>query len=111
MHRLIKLIVLNCAALSVLSLTAPAADDDGYTTLTGKDLSNFKTEGNWKVEDGGVLHLVPREGEKGWKRYGSYLWLKQQYADFSLDLEYFFFQEALGDTRFTELSNELEALR
>ena len=39
-----------------------------YTKLI--KLTDFETNGNWMEEDGGVLHLKPREGEKGWKRYG-----------------------------------------
>ena len=39
-------------------------------------------------EDDGSLAMKPREGESGWKRYGSYLWLENTYTDFVLDLEY-----------------------
>ncbi|MFC4993937.1 3-keto-disaccharide hydrolase [Rubritalea tangerina] len=50
-------------------------------------LSDFSTEGNWK-EQGDVISLVPRSGESGWKRYGSYLWAKKQYGDFVCRFEY-----------------------
>ena len=32
--------------------------------------------------------MEPRPGEKGWSRYGSYLWLKEDYKDFVFDFEY-----------------------
>lgn len=67
----------------------PAADDPSFTTIfDGKDLSKIDTEGNWKIQDDGSLHLTPRPGEKGWTRYGSYIWLKEKYADFTFDFEF-----------------------
>ena len=51
-------------------------------------LSNFKTNGNWMEESKGVLHLEPREGETGWKRYDAYLWFPKQYQDFVCRLEF-----------------------
>lgn len=66
-----------------------SAKDEGFTELTnGKDLSNFETEGNWKVEDDGAISLVPRPGEKGWTRYGSYLWFPKKYKDFEAHVEF-----------------------
>lgn len=56
--------------------------------FNGKDLTGFTTEGNWVVEEGGVLAIKPREGEEGWKRYGSYLWFDEQMADFVVEFEY-----------------------
>ena len=35
-----------------------------------------------------MLAIVPRPGEKGWKRFDAYLWSEKQYGDFSLDVEY-----------------------
>ncbi len=67
----------------------PSADAEGFTTIfDGKDLSKIKTEGNWQIQDDGSLHLQPRPGEKGWTRYGSYIWLKENYADFTFDFEF-----------------------
>jgi hypothetical protein len=69
--------------------THPAKDDKSFTTIfDGKDLSKIKTEGNWEIQDDGSLLLTPRPGEKGWQRYGSYIWLKDDYADFTFDFEY-----------------------
>ncbi|NNC88121.1 MAG: DUF1080 domain-containing protein [Akkermansiaceae bacterium] len=75
---------------ALLAFAAPAvADQHEFTTIyDGKDLSKIKTEGNWKIQDDGSLFLEPRPGEKGWQRYGSYLWLKDDYEDFVVDFEY-----------------------
>ena len=75
--------------LATLSVPALAAEKcDGFTCLfNGKDLSGWTTTGNWLVEDG-VLAIKPRPGEKGWQRYGAYLWAEKQYGDFILDLEF-----------------------
>lgn len=56
--------------------------------LPGGELGkHWKTEGNWTVEDG-VISLVPREGENGWSRFGSYLWLDGEYDDFEMEFDY-----------------------
>ena len=71
--------------------THPAADDPSFTVIfDGKNLSKIDTEGNWQIQEDGSLHLTPREGEKGWQRYGSYIWLKDEYADFVVDFEFKF---------------------
>ena len=61
--------------------------EGSWTTFTGKGMS-VKTEGNWIPQDDGSLFLDPRPGEKGWTRYGSYLWLTEDYKDFVFDFEY-----------------------
>ncbi len=67
----------------------PAADAEGFTVVyDGKNLDGVETEGNWQIQEDGSLFLKPREGEEGWKRYGSYLWLKNQYAGFVCDFEF-----------------------
>lgn len=58
------------------------------TLYNGKDLSGWKTTGNWLPQDDGSLLIQPREGEKGWQRYDAYLWSDKKYKDFVLDLEY-----------------------
>lgn len=66
----------------------PTVKKDGkWTTFTGKGMS-VKTEGNWIPQEDGSLFLDPRPGEKGWTRYGSYLWLTEDYKDFMFDFEY-----------------------
>ncbi len=54
----------------------------------GKDLSGWETTGNWIPQDDGSLLIEPRDGEKGWERYGAYLWSEKKYRDFVLDVEY-----------------------
>lgn len=66
-----------------------AAEHEGLVPLfNGRDLTGWETEGNWVVEEGGVLALKPRPGESGWKRFDAYLWAERQYGDFVLDLEF-----------------------
>lgn len=68
---------------------AADSDDEGFVPMfNGKDLTGWKTEGNWVVEKDGVVALKPRPGEKGWQRYKSYIWAEKQYGDFIIDLEY-----------------------
>lgn len=54
----------------------------------GKDLTGWKTTGNWIVQKDRSLLIQPREGEKGWQRYDAYLWSEKKYKDFVLDVEY-----------------------
>jgi hypothetical protein len=66
-----------------------AAENDGFVALyNGKDLSGWKTEGNWVPQDDGVLAIIPRKGERGWQRYKSYLYTEKQYENYVLELEY-----------------------
>lgn len=76
-------------AMLVGSLTALSAQEAKFETVLGKDnlAEHWTTAGNWILTDG-VVTLKPREGEKGWTRYDSYLWLKGEYADFEIDFEY-----------------------
>lgn len=81
-------LVLALAAASE-GLAAEAAD--GFVPMfNGKDLSGWRTTGNWVVEDGGVVALHPRPGETGWTRYDAYLTTERKYRDFVLDLEFKF---------------------
>jgi hypothetical protein len=76
-----------CAVFAAESTDARA--EDGFVTLfNGKDLTGWKTNGNWIVEDEGVLAIKPRPGEKGWRRFDAYLWAERRYGDFVLDLEF-----------------------
>jgi len=64
------------------------AEDDGFVPLfNGKDLTGWKTEGNWVVEDG-LLEIRPVKGKGGWKRYKDYLYTDKQYENYVLSLEY-----------------------
>ena len=64
-------------------------DLSGFKTLyNGKDLTGWKTTGNWLVQKDRSLLIQPRPGEKGWQRYDAYLWSEKKYNDFVLDVEY-----------------------
>lgn len=64
-------------------------DLSGFVPLyNGRDLEGWETEGNWLPQPDGTLRIQPREGERGWERYASYLWTQRQYSDFVLALEY-----------------------
>ena len=81
--------VLFVLASALIPGTCVLADHHEFKAIyDGKDLSNIKTKGNWKIQKDGSLYLDPREGEKGWTRYGSYLWLKDDFKDFTIDFEY-----------------------
>jgi Domain of Unknown Function (DUF1080) len=54
----------------------------------GKDLSGWKTTGNWIPQADRSLLIQPRAGETGWQRYDAYLWSERKYKDFVLDVEY-----------------------
>lgn len=84
------LLAFLCLALSLHAEDLhPAADAAGFVPLfNGKDLSGWKTTGNWVVEADGSVSLHPREGEKGWQRYDAYIATEKQYGDFVLDLEF-----------------------
>ncbi|MDP6634909.1 MAG: DUF1080 domain-containing protein [Phycisphaerae bacterium] len=64
---------------------------DGFRPMfNGKDLTGWKTTGNWKVKEGNIIALEPRPGEHGWTRYHAYLTTDRKYKDFILDLEFKF---------------------
>jgi len=76
-------------ALAALAEETSKPDDAGFVPLfNGKDLSGWKTTGNWVVEDDGTVTLKPREGEKGWQRFDAYIFTERRYKDFVLDLEF-----------------------
>ena len=60
-----------------------------FTSLyNDKDLTGWKTTGNWLPQQDGSLLIQPRTGEKGWERYDAYLWSEKKYKNFVLDVEY-----------------------
>ena len=85
-----SLLAFLCLALSLHAEDLhPAADAAGFVPLfNGKDLTGWKTTGNWLVEPDGSLSLHPREGETGWQRYDAYIATEKLYGDFVLDLEF-----------------------
>jgi hypothetical protein len=70
---------------TIALINAPTLFADRWQAI---DLSQCETEGNWQPQADGSLHLQPREGETGWKRYSSYLWLPGEYTDFVCEFEY-----------------------
>jgi hypothetical protein len=74
------------AAMSIVicGLVAAAAEPDWQQV----NLKDCETTGNWMPQPDGSLYLEPREGEEGWKRYSSYLWLRGEYTDFECRFEY-----------------------
>ncbi len=84
--RIASVVVYSLLGIATLALpvSARAADaDKGWEKLLRDDnLSlDWDTKGNWSIKDG-VATLTPREGEKGWSRWASYLWSKKEYKDF-----------------------------
>ena len=56
--------------------------------LRAADLTtHWQTGGNWKLRDG-VVALTPRPGEKGWRRFEDYLWLRGSWTDFEIEFDY-----------------------
>lgn len=67
----------------------PEFPAEGFTTIfDGSNLDSIKTKGNWVIKEDKILALEPREGESGWQRYGSYLWLPEEYGDFVVDFDF-----------------------
>jgi hypothetical protein len=63
--------------------------EDGFVSLfNGKDLSGWKTTGNWLPQKDGSLLIKPKPNQKGWQRYSDYLISEQKFGDFILELEY-----------------------
>ena len=80
--------ILFLSALIGLAPLVSAAEKDWVELYNGRDLSGWQTSGNWLPQKDGTLLIQPRPGEKGWQRYGAYLWSKEKYKDFVLHVEY-----------------------
>jgi len=72
--------VLVVAMLAAAPMALLAAEGDGWTALfDGKDLSQWKCKPNgWSIDDEGAL---------AWKKGSGYIWSKEKYGNFILDLE------------------------
>ena len=85
------------AMAMLAALTVSAAAAEGFVEMfNGRDLTGWRTTGNWVVEENNVITLKPRPGESGWKRFKDYIATERQYGDFILDLEFKF--EAKGNS-------------
>jgi len=81
--------------ISILTLILTATGlafgaEDFKPMFNGKDLTGWKTTGNWVYEKDGSVTLKPRPGETGWQRYDAYLMTERKYKDFTIDLEFKF---------------------
>ncbi len=75
-----------------------------YQSLIDDRLSLWQTQGNWNVNQDGVVTLKPGPDEEGWKRFEDYLTSKAQYKDFELHVEYKF-QEGGNSGVFFHIGN------
>ena len=80
--------ILFLSILIALATLVSAAEKEWIQLYNGRDLSGWETSGNWLPQKDGTLLIQPRPGEKGWQRYGAYLWSKKKYKDFVLHVEY-----------------------
>ncbi len=80
------MVLLLTLALGATEKADQPSERTSFTKLF--KLSDFETKGNWIEEKKNVLHLKPREGETGWKRYDAYLWFPEQYQDFVCQFEF-----------------------
>jgi hypothetical protein len=91
-NRCIALAMLSLASLAVFASpqSAIAEEQEGFLNLLpGNELEkHWSTKGNWKVNDEGAVTLTPRDGESGWSRWDSYLWLGGEYDDFEMSFDY-----------------------
>jgi len=73
----------------IIASPLPAQQGDWVDLLEGNRIeTHWTTNGNWSIDDDGVVTLEPRPGERGWSRFGAYLWSKQQYEDFEIEFDY-----------------------
>jgi hypothetical protein len=88
-YRGIKVREVSADEAAKVAAAAPAAKADGFIDLyNGKDLTGWETTGNWLPQPDGSLLLQQRPGETGYSRFDAYLWTKEKYKDFVLELEY-----------------------
>lgn len=92
-YRVLGLIPLMAAMCSLATGVAAFAEEDQkedwVNLLEGNDLSqHWMTQGNWSIDEDGVVTLQPRPGEKGWSRFDAYLWSNEQYDDFEIAFDY-----------------------
>jgi Domain of Unknown Function (DUF1080) len=77
-----------CLAFSFVTAEDKSGTSEWIDLLPQENLAEkCTTSGNWLLSKG-VATLKPRDGEKGWTRYDSYLWLQGEYADFEIEFEY-----------------------
>ena len=81
-----KFLLLFCV---IIQTCIPQISAKEFVSLfNGKDLSGWKTDGNWVVQKNGSLVIDPLPTQKGWKRFDDYLISEKKYGDFILEMEY-----------------------
>jgi hypothetical protein len=84
-------ICLGCLLFTLATLArAKERDDTGFVPMfNGKDSSGWETTGNWHFEPDGVVALKPTYRRlRLIPEYKTFLWSKESYDDFVLDLEF-----------------------
>ena len=71
-----------------LCITNNATAEEFTSLFNGKDLSGWKTDGNWVVQKDGSLMIDPKPGQEGWNRFNDYIFTEKKYGDFILEMEY-----------------------
>ena len=68
MHcRQMRVLVCTVLFFGAAKICMAAEAEPGFKPMfNGKDLTGWRTTGNWVVEEGGVVALHPRPGESGW---------------------------------------------
>ena len=83
--------LLRIILTAILITPVYSQENDGFVKMfNGKDLTSWKTIGNWAIAENKILALKSGEGESGWKRFGAYMMTEKIYGDFILDLEFKF---------------------
>src|ERR1700749_3117339 len=73
-----------CALSLLTAFTCLAAEPELQPLFNGKDLTNFKTEGEaqfWRGEGGGL------NSQNGAAKKGNYLWTEKDYHDFVIEFD------------------------
>ena len=84
-----------------------SAEKEWIKLYNGRDLTGWQTTGNWLPQKDGSLLIQPRPGEKGWQRYGAYLWTSKMYKDFVLQVEYKYLQIFLTEVIYHLIHNSM----
>jgi hypothetical protein len=74
----LALLILTSVLVSLAMGKHHKNKDEFVSLYNGKDLTGWKTTGNWIPQKDGSLLIQPRPGEKGWKRYDDYLTSKKK---------------------------------
>ncbi len=86
--RMFQVAVVGLVVSLALAASARAAEGEWQSLLDQDSYAkHWQTTGNWSIEDG-VVTLTPRQGERGWSRFGAYLWSNKEYDDFQIQFDY-----------------------